>query len=607
MAAGTGRRVLGAVAIAAAVAGLVLGVAARASTTRCRYPTTAGALPVAAQPAMAVPDSAVRIAAGDDVQAAVDAAPPGSAFVLAAGVHPGASIVPRDGDRFFGEDGAVLDGGDTTAVAFSGTAADVVVSNLEIRHYASPLQQGAIQPIAGETPAERWTLEHLDVHDNAGGGVFVPSDSVLRDSRVHHNGQIGLKSALTEGATVERVEVDHNNTGGHDAGWEAGGSKFAYTTDLTVRDSWVHDNAGPGLWTDIDNRGTRYEGNVVTDNDGAGIFHEISYDAVVVDNQVWRNGLGSAVGAFGAGIQIAASADVEVSANQVVGNGNGITGIQQPRGPEYRLERLDVHGNEIICSGRNGIVRETGDPVFGEAGNRFRDNAYQASTEWLWDDTGLDWAGWQDAGQDAGGTASPGLSGDGGDDAGTLRRDPGAWPIDRRVQHLVGQGEGTTDNARRVLSLGTDLGRPVVAISVGIVLGLVALALGDRRAAVLAVAATVVAGPLGLALRHLVDRPVGGELAHPSSPVLVATTWALVVMVVTARWLPRFARPLVLVALAAPALASLSVLHRGTALFVDVVAAGLWALALVAGAATATGLRTGSGRVHPSPSSTATG
>lgn len=50
------------------------------------------------------------ISPGDDIQARVDAVPPGTTFLLTAGVHRMNSIVPKNGDVFTGEPGAVLSG-----------------------------------------------------------------------------------------------------------------------------------------------------------------------------------------------------------------------------------------------------------------------------------------------------------------------------------------------------------------------------------------------------------------------------------------------------------------------------------------------------------------
>ena len=47
---------------------------------------------------------------GEDIQARVNAAPFGTTFILKAGVHRLQSIVPRSGNTFVGEPGAVLSG-----------------------------------------------------------------------------------------------------------------------------------------------------------------------------------------------------------------------------------------------------------------------------------------------------------------------------------------------------------------------------------------------------------------------------------------------------------------------------------------------------------------
>jgi parallel beta-helix repeat protein len=69
-----------------------------------------------------------------------------------------------------------------------------------------------------------------------------------------------------------------------------GGSKFWATEGLVVRNNVVRDNAGAGLWSDTDNRGVLYEGNLVYRNADDGIKHEISYGAVIRNNTCCLNG-----------------------------------------------------------------------------------------------------------------------------------------------------------------------------------------------------------------------------------------------------------------------------------------------------------------------------
>ena len=61
-----------------------------------------------------------------------------------------------------------------------------------------------------------------------------------------------------------------NNYAGYKYDWEAGGSKFAFTQNLVVRNNYAHDNDGPGLWTDLENENTLYEHNHTASNRGGG-------------------------------------------------------------------------------------------------------------------------------------------------------------------------------------------------------------------------------------------------------------------------------------------------------------------------------------------------
>src|SRR4029453_5801703 len=115
--------------------------------------------------------------------------------------------------------------------------------------------------------------------------------SLLHNSHIWGQGQLGLSGSSAVDARVEDNEVDGNNAAGYDSEWEAGGSKWAFTRNLLVSGNYVHGNHGPGLWTDGDNFYATYENNQIEGNDGPGIFHEISYDAVIRNNSLRRNAL----------------------------------------------------------------------------------------------------------------------------------------------------------------------------------------------------------------------------------------------------------------------------------------------------------------------------
>jgi hypothetical protein len=57
--------------------------------------------------------------------------------------------------------------------------------------------------------------------------------------------------------------------------------KIVLSDGVIFRGNHVHDNVGPGLWCDINCRDVVYEDNLVERNHDSGIFHEISYNAVI--------------------------------------------------------------------------------------------------------------------------------------------------------------------------------------------------------------------------------------------------------------------------------------------------------------------------------------
>lgn len=358
----------------------------------------------------AAADGVIEIAPGESIQAVVDARPAGTTYLIKAGTHRRQQVTPKDGDTFLGEPGAILTGEDSTAYAFSGTAVRVTIRGLIIEHYDSPLSEA---PITCRS-AGYWIVEDNEIRFNSHEGLQAGPRFVVRGNFIHHNGQLGIEGA-GEDILIEANEIAFNNTGGFDPYWEAGGTKFVFTINLVVRDNYVHDNSGPGLWTDINNVNTLYERNRVTDNFGPGIFHEISYNATIRANTVEGNGFGYTGWVDGAGILVNSSPNVEIYDNAVRYNNDGIAGIQADRGSgtqgPWVLKNLSVHHNTIaMATGQTGIVRMGGlsDPVWGaDWNNRFDYNTYtlNAGDEYYtWDPWTVSRAGWRAAGQDAHGT-----------------------------------------------------------------------------------------------------------------------------------------------------------------------------------------------------------
>jgi parallel beta-helix repeat protein len=309
-----------------------------------------------------------------------------------------------------------------TSFIFGGTAGKVTIQHLTVERAASPTSAGAIDGRYGTG----WVIDDVTARENHGDGITLGSKSTARNFAALNNGMEGIGAGVccgehganTVGVLFEDGEVAGNNTAGYDPGWGGGGSKFVATDGLVVQRLSVHDNNGPGLWTDISNVNTTYQDNVVTNNWGAGIFHEISYHAVIRNNTVRGNGFRMGTWLFDAGITISASSDVEVFGNTVQDCYNGITGVMQARGAGHTLTNLSVHDNTIqMTRGVTGISSGVPGSWYASAGNRFAGNKYVVSSSvdepFSFGTSGagstMSFQAWQQLGQDSGGSlnASP--------------------------------------------------------------------------------------------------------------------------------------------------------------------------------------------------------
>ncbi|MFN2382879.1 MAG: nitrous oxide reductase family maturation protein NosD [Gemmatimonadota bacterium] len=380
---------------------------------------TAGLSDLAPSPLTLASATPVVVAPGQSIQAAVNAHPAGTTFVIRAGRHRRQTITPKDGMTFVGEPGAILDGRDRTRHAFIGLARNVTIRGLIIEYYNSRVQEGAIQGggHSGDPHSTGWVIEANEVRRNASVGIRTGHRMIVRGNRIHHNGQLGV-GGIGDSIVVEDNEIAWNNHLKKFAyRWEAGATKFVQTRGLVVRNNRIHHNWGPGVWTDDDNIDVTVEGNLIEDNADGGIFHEIGYAAVIRNNIVRRNGFDRAAWAYGAGILVAHSPNVEVSGNTVEDNFNGIMGIQQDRGSgaygPYRLDHLHVHHNRIVQrvgQWAAGVAQDVGDRSVFTRNLRFLSNQYSlgsATRYFEWENAQRTRAEWLAYGLDSGSLFTP--------------------------------------------------------------------------------------------------------------------------------------------------------------------------------------------------------
>lgn len=303
--------------------------------------------------------------------------------------------------------------------AFESAARNVSIDNIVVEKFANTAQKGAIHSPVGSG----WTVENCEARLNSGAGISVGTGSQVRNCDVHHNGQIGIVG-YGIGLRVEDNHVWSNNIYGFDGTWEAGGVKIGLSDGVVFRRNHVHDNDGPGLWCDIDCRNVVYEENVVDRNRDIGIFHEISFKAVIRNNIVRHNGLGNRGWFWQSDIALSASQDVEVTGNKLtVAPGRcGIVLIDQGRrdnGKRYKTRNNTVHANEMTfeaaaCAGGASDTKPGNEnyAIISEGDNRFDGNTYRVGrsdkrARFAWGHVVTDWDGFRRNGQERNGRLVP--------------------------------------------------------------------------------------------------------------------------------------------------------------------------------------------------------
>jgi parallel beta-helix repeat protein len=192
------------------------------------------------------------------------------------------------------------------------------------------------------------------------GNSFMPVITI-RHSRIHHNANSGV-DGIGAGTLLDSVELDNNGSSSYLACC-AGGVKSGRT--YTIRNSFVHDNTGYGIWCDQGCHGGVWQvaGNLVTGNSVDGIRYEVSmndFGASIENNVVQGNNTSGKVGGHG-GIAIVSSWKAAVVGNLLGGNGNfGIEFKDDNRGSlaDNVARGNDMNGDGIKGCGLTGVLCE---------------------------------------------------------------------------------------------------------------------------------------------------------------------------------------------------------------------------------------------------------
>ncbi len=360
--------------------------------------------------------STVTLNPGDSIQAAVNANPAGTIFVLNAGEYRMQSVVPKQGNVFSGMPGAVLNGsrvltgwtasgsawkvgGQTQQGTVNGTEwclsgyprcaypEDLFIDDKPMLHVGSLsavgpgkwfFDYGADTIYIGDNPSGHKVEVSVTPRAFGGGGSSV-TDVVIKGLTIEKYAaqlQLGAIDSETGGArwTIEGniIRLNHGygiNAGpatkiiknkildNGQAGYGGGGTGFLFDSNEIARNGWYAGvnpgwEGGAGKITDATS-GT-VSNNCVYENRGPGIWQDENADNILVENNVvWGN--------TSAGIMLEISTGGIVRNNTVFDNGTDTGGNGWLWSPQILLSSvydMEVYNNTVDTNANygNGIT-----------------------------------------------------------------------------------------------------------------------------------------------------------------------------------------------------------------------------------------------------------
>jgi parallel beta-helix repeat protein len=210
--------------------------------------------------------------------------------------------------------------GATLAKAISVRAADVTLRGFGVRRFGNSIWHIGAVTLEGA----RNRMSNMWVEQNATIGVgAITADATFDHVTIRRNGLLGIHAATSDRLRVLDSALTGNNTERFNTAPVSGGIKVGRLRTVTVANSNLSGNAGPGFWADQSVYDSRLFGNNIDGNTGAGIFLEISAVGTLVDNLVTRN--------KGNGVKVNNTSDVRIWNNTFVANNRNVNIVADSR------------------------------------------------------------------------------------------------------------------------------------------------------------------------------------------------------------------------------------------------------------------------------------
>lgn len=339
---------------------------------------------------------------GWSIQAVSNTQPTGAAIYLEPGVHLRQEVEPAAGQSFSGGPGTVLDGANQGTNAFDSAAANVSISDIEIRNYDTAIS----------VDGNDWTVSGINAHDIETGIDVTGDRTTITDSTFSDLDLNGIRAVGSAGLNISDVVIERANQ--NQGTLYAAGIALSATANAVIDTATVDDTHGFGIWFNDGATNTTVTNSIVTNNAMDGIRHDHAYGSTISGNTATGNGHDPSISwMIGAGILVRGP-DATITGNFVENNFSGITIIDHtqvvPSGPQgsYLPTSVSVHDNTVIESGLVGAF-STGDAAVFSTGDWDGNDYFYADTAdkfFRWDFTSYNFTTWQSAGLDTNGSIS---------------------------------------------------------------------------------------------------------------------------------------------------------------------------------------------------------
>lgn len=363
------------------------------------------------------PPAGVTVTPSSDLAAIFASTAIATPIIFAAGVYPRVVLPRQSGRKMWSQTkgGAVLDGQGVTPYCLAHFDAANPISGVELHGFKIQNYRptGVGHGMIGGEGMPGFLLEDLELTGSGKTGAKLSNLYVARRIFAHHNAEAGLSGGQAPGGMLlEYITANDNNRNPdgtigsytyRDASGSAAGIKIVSSSKVVARWITAHRNGGPGYWLDYCDAGNEIDDLVANDNDGPGLFYEISLGAIVRRPKISGSQRWASILITNSGPTITVE-DADLTGLGIVILDDIRTQPRLTQGPIRLLRTLHTPGTTPVSNGyQHGIWVATGrnflltDGSVKFSGGRYKAPATLAFAKW---NGGKTLAQWQAAGQE---------------------------------------------------------------------------------------------------------------------------------------------------------------------------------------------------------------